>query len=84
MLAIIIEGDIMKKYIIDEETAHKLIKMAQRDDFQYGGDDADFNPQDYSGGNFDDTYAMGVSDGWEDGKTELSAEIVAKMEVFES
>ena len=38
------------------------------------GDDPDFNAMDYSGGNFDDAYAMGM----DDGEVELAQWIVSE------
>lgn len=49
----------MRKYIVTltEEEYQDLLARANR---EYGYDaDKDFNPMDYSGGNFDDCYEMG-------------------------
>lgn len=47
-------------YNISEEFVTKLKKMAERECWC---DDEEFNPCDYSGGNFDDAYYGGQDDG---------------------
>jgi hypothetical protein len=45
---------------ISNSMVENLRKMAARD---CADEDEKFNPMDYSGGNFDDAYAMGQQDG---------------------
>lgn len=54
----------MEEYVtleIPKGLYDRLIKLAA-DEAQ--ADDPDFNPMDYSGGNFDDAHSMGVDDGY--------------------
>lgn len=45
---------------MNEELKQKLIKLAQR---EHGADKEDFSACDYSGGNYDDAFSIGVSYG---------------------
>ena len=46
-------------------TIDKVIHLIKHHaSFELRQDDDDFNPYDYSGGNFDDAFQMGVSDGY--------------------
>lgn len=42
----------------------------------------DFDPQDWSGGNFDDAYEMGIKDGEIYKEYEMIAEIIRKLEAI--
>ena len=48
------------KFIV-ELTEQKYKALVKRSEAEYGyASDEDFNPMDYSGGNFDDCYQMGL------------------------
>lgn len=52
----------MPKFIVEmtEQQYNKLVARAE-EEYGYDAEPHDFNPQDYSGGNFDDCYQMGLS-----------------------
>lgn len=49
--------------ITNESIAEVLKKIEKVTEREVRSDDPKFNPMDWSGGNFDDAYAMGVADG---------------------
>jgi hypothetical protein len=59
---------------MNEEMITKLKKIAARETWF---EDEDFNPMDFSGGNFDDAYYGGL----EDGRVDLAREILTSMNI---
>lgn len=68
----------METQNINEELIGKLKNLAEkRSDYDYLKDDDYLNPQDMSGGNFDDCYDMGI----EEGNTQLAREVLDMLEI---
>ena len=62
---------------MNEKMMELLEKLAKRD--CWSDNPEDFNPMDFSGGNFDDAYFGGV----EDGKAELARELLSMLQASE-
>lgn len=63
---------------MNEKLISILKTLAQkRSDYDYLSDDDYFDPQDMSGGNFDDCYNMGI----EEGNIQLAREILDELDI---
>jgi hypothetical protein len=63
---------------MNQELINKLKKLAEkRSDYDHLSDDDYLNPQDISGGNFDDCYNMGI----DEGQTQLAREILDSLNI---
>lgn len=60
--------------VLDAEIIERLKKAARRETWD-DDESEDFNPDDYSGGNFDDAYFGGQKDG----ETHLAREILTNL-----
>jgi hypothetical protein len=63
---------------MNEELVKRLKSLAEkRSDYDHLNDDDYFDPQDMSGGNFDDCYSMGIDEGY----TQLAREVLDMLNV---
>jgi hypothetical protein len=70
----------MKRKFVVELTYKQYNELCKRAEKNPKGDDADFNPMDYSGGNFDDCYYLGREDGDIDAAREVLSLLTEEIE----
>jgi hypothetical protein len=63
-------------YVISDDMYETLKQLAEKSCID---NDEDFNPMDASGGNFDDAYNMGISDGEHDARIELASTVLRSI-----